>query len=433
MKLISLTLAALVTLFSSCRQNTLVKPEDYNAYLPATGTHHHLDSINREISFWAKRFDASPDDIIARSKIAGLYNRKFMYSGDMTDIMKADSLYQLVNALNRTQSSGTFRSMAALSITRHQFRRAQSYIDSALELGDDRYQSLLMDFDAALELGAKDRAWSDLNKLSDKNSFEYLIRLSKYKDHAEGDIDEAVRLLEQALNKARELSSADLELWTLSNLGDLYSHQGSFGKAYQCYLEVIQQNPEYYHVWKGIAWLAFSHDHQTGEAKRILQYLKSVHPLPDYDRILYLIADFEKNPEDQQRYRDSFLSKTANVMYGDMYNKYRFNLMANIKSAKQASLALAIRETGNRPTPEAYSWLAWAYLLNGEKEKAVDIAGRFVENRCFEPDALSYLGYIYLENGNKQKAKKYLSEAASGGFELGPVEKNQLQKTLDRL
>lgn len=433
MKLNSLLIVMLLAVLASCRQQTLVSPEDYNAYLPAGGTFRHTDSINREISFWSKRFASSPDDIIARSKIAGLYTKRFAYSGDMGDINRADSLYQLVSPLNRLQSSGTFRSMAALSITRHQFRRAQSYIDSALKLGDDRYQTILMDFDAAMELGAKDRAFSDLSKLGDKNSFEYLIRLSKYKDHVEGNIDEAVGLMEKALDKARELSSPELLLWTISNLGDLYCHQGSFDKAYRCYLQVVKQNPEYFHVWKALAWLAFSHDHQPAEAKRILLCLKNVHPIPDYDLMLSTIAEYEGRVDDQQRYLDSFLVKTSNVMYGDMYNKYRFTLMASRVSAKPEALALAIRETGNRPTPEAYSWLAWAYFINGEKEKAVDIAAKFVENKCFEPDALIYLGRIYLGTGQIQKAKKYLREAVLGGFELGPLEKSNLNKTLDRL
>ena len=64
-----------------------------------------------------------------------------------------DSIYQLVNQLNRKNSSGTYRSLAANCITQHKFLQAQLYIDSALILGDDKYQSVLMEFDVALEPG----------------------------------------------------------------------------------------------------------------------------------------------------------------------------------------------------------------------------------------------------------------------------------------
>lgn len=433
MKKIHLYCLILIPLFVSCKQNTIVSPDDYGSLFHGLTTHHHLDSIDAEIAFWGKRFLQTKDDIVARTKIAGLHTKRFGYSGDIRDVKIADSLYQLVNVLNRTHSSGTFRSLAAGCITQHQFKRAMSYIDSALGLGDDKYLSILMEFDVAMELGSKDRAKSSLYKLGDKNGFDYLIREAKYKDHIEGNLDEAVSLMEKALVKAKDLHQPELVLWAQSNLGDLYSHQGSFEKAYQSYLDVLKINPEYYHAWKGIAWLAFSHDHQTREAKRILQALKSVHPVPDYDLILSEIAGFEGNSSDRELYIDSFLTKTSNVMYGDMYNKYRFKLIADQLADVPAALALAAKETGNRPTAEAYSWLAWAYYKAGQTSKAVETANRFVENRCFEPDALCYLGYIYLASGDREKAKKYLREANLGSFELGPNEQKEILKTLQQL
>lgn len=423
----------LIPILSACKQKALVSPGDYASLFTNMTGHHHLDSIDAEIAFWSKRFLQTEDDIVARTKIAGLHARRFAYSGNIMDVKASDSLYQLVNQFNRTHSSGTFRSLAAGCITQHQFKRAQAYIDSALALGDDKYLSLLMEFDVAMELGSKDRAISALYKLGDKNGFDYLIREAKYKDHVEGNLDEAVLLMEKALVKAKEYKQPELVLWAQSNLGDLYSHQGSFEKAYKSYLEVVKTNPEYYHAWKGIAWLAFSHDHQTAEAKRILLALKSIHPVPDYDLVLSQIADFEGNNTDRESYIDSFLTKTSNVMYGDMYNKYRFKLIADKLADAPAALALAQKETGNRPTAEAYSWLAWAYYKAGQTGKAVETAKRFVENKCFEPDALCYLGYIYLASGDREKAKKYLREANLGSVELGPNEQKAILKTLQQL
>ena len=217
-----------------------------------------------------------------------------------------------------------------------------------------------------------------------------------------------------------------------SNLGDMYGHANRYKESYQCYLEVLAKDPEYYHALKGIAWLAYSKDKNVAEAKRILIYLRQQHPIPDYDLMLAEIA-YENNSWKKISGNKSLLAKISNVMYGDMYNKYLFNLQANELNDPKAALSLAQKETGNRRTGEAFSWLAWAYLKNGQKEKALKMAQYYVEEKCFEPDAVYYLGKIYLANGDNKKAKKYLEEAYESSYELGPSATKEIKEALKQL
>jgi tetratricopeptide (TPR) repeat protein len=432
MKNIFAYLIICTTLFTSCRRQAITNPKDYAKYLqpsPNTG----LQQINTELDFWQGRLAKTPGDIIAESKIAGLLTRRFAYSGNIAEVHMADSLYRQVNYINHTSGSGTFRSLAANCITQHRFLQAQQYIDSALALGDNKYVTVLMEFDVAMELGNYYRARKALNSLADKTSFDYLIREAKYKDHVQGNQDEAIRLMEKACDKIKDNPTPSLHLWIKSNLGDLYGHANRFRESYRCYLEVLQKDPHYYHALKGIAWLAFSHDKDLVNARKIVAYLQQRHPVPDYELLLSQMAAWEHNEAAQKEHLAKFIAATNNKLYGGMYNKYLFTIEANDLNNAAVSLHIAQQEVQNRPTPEAFSWLAWALCKNGDMHKAMEMARLYVANKCFEPDALYYLGKIYQTGGEKAIARKYLMAAYNSSYELGPVMTQQIRESLQKL
>ena len=127
------------------------------------------------------------------------------------------------------------------------------------------------------------------------------------------------------------------------------------------------------------------------------------------------------------------MTTTGNSLYGGMYNKYLFNIEADEMNNAARSLQIAQEEVAHRPTPEAYSWLAWAYCQNGEVSKAMATAQAHVAGKCFEPGALLYLGKIYQAVGDKAKARKYLNAAKESSFELGPVISSRITETLKAL
>ena len=424
---------AFVSMLLACStRSNLVERTDIENYLHST-LKSPLVKIDSEINFWNQRFTKVPDDLIARAKIASLLIHRFAYSGNIAEIHEADSLYKLVNSINRLNSSSTYRSLAANCITQHQFRLAQSYIDSALALGDDKFLSTLMEFDIALELGNLQRARKSLGSIHDKNCFEYLIRQAKYKDKVEGDLESAISLMEMAREKSKEIPNKELFLWVNSNLADMYGHANRFEDSYQKYLQVLQEDPQYYHALKGIAWLAYAKDNNLDLAKEILVYLKTVHPIPDYDLLLANIAETENDSVSKKQLLHSFDKRVTNYLYGNMYNKYLFNLHAEEWQNKTEALEIAQKEIELRPTCEAFSWLAWAYLINNQKEKALQTVKYHVENKSFEPESLFLLGKIYFATGNTEKAKQYLTLAKESAFELGPNTLNQINQYLAKL
>jgi tetratricopeptide (TPR) repeat protein len=423
----------LIGLFiTSCQQQPITNPNDYAAYLQAQ-PNTRLQNINNELDFWKNKLTQSPGDIIAESKIAGLLTKRFGYSGDIHEIHQADSLYRVVNYLNHINSSSTYRSLAANCITQHRFLQAQSYIDSALTLGDDKFLTVLMEFDVAMELGNRYRARKALNSLVDKASFEYLIREAKYKDHVEGDLDAAIALMEKAYDKIKDNPTPALLLWTKTNLGDFYGHANRYKESYQCYLDVLARDPHYYHALKGIAWLAFSHDKDVINARKIVAYLQQRHPVPDNELLLSQMAAWEQDGIAYKQHMEKFISTAHNELYGGMYNKYLFHIEADELNNAQQCLQIAQQEVAHRPTPEAFSWLAWAYYKNGDISRAMETARLYVANKCFEPDALFYLGKIYQAGRQKKMARTYLQAAQKSAYELGPVVSKEITESLKAL
>lgn len=410
-------------IFAGCK--TSIKPitcaSDYEKYMNiiSADSMHSLQHIETEIDFWSKRLKKNPGDAVSQVSLAGLYSARFKAGGNIRDIHTSDSLYTVANRLFKTSSSSVYRSLASNCVTQHKFQQARLYLDTALMMGDDLYLTLLMRCDVALELGDLFMAQEALKHIADKNNFEYLIRQAKLMDHS-GDLNGAIKKMEAATQKAFESKKDVLYLWAQSNLGDMYGHANRFRESYQCYLDVLQKKPDYLYALKGVAWLAFSHDMNTGEAKRILNYLSRIHPVPDYDLLLAEIAAYEKDKITEENLQDRFLTSVSDRQYGDMYNKYIFYLAIDKKNDPGEALRIAEKEVSNRPTSQSYDLLAWAYYHMGKNDDALKIAETHVENRNYEPEALYHLGMIYANAGKIKKAKHYIREAESSAFELGP-------------
>lgn len=422
---IFLATAILAILAAGCHNSKkpLVQEARYSRYLKATGD--KLFKTNEQLGFWANRLQQNPNDMAARSKMAGLYAQRFGLTGHIHDMELSDSLYTIVNQVQKNFGSSVYRALATNAITRHRFGLAAQYLDSAFRLGDDKKLTLLQMSDAALELGYTAQAKKHLEQFPNKKSFEYFSRKAKIADH-EGRLNEAIQLMEQALQQVQQANNEELTCWAKTNLADYYSHNNELKKALQLYYEVLDADPEYYHALKGIAWIAFSHDRNTKAAEKIVQYLARVHPVPDYLLLLAEIAAYQNDTVNRTRYMGSFIHQAGMSQYGGMYNKYLFELYANELNDTAKALQLAEQELANRSTPEVWSWLSWAQFKSGNTEQAWHIQKYYVEGKCFEPDVLYRMAQICRQKGEIKKARIFMKEVRSALFELGPSFEKEL-------
>lgn len=430
-KILILLVGILLVLVSCMNKKDIANPADYSVFLKEGILDQQKKQVSEEINFWQQRLQKDTGSYVNMQQLASANLFSFKLTGDIAALKKGDSLLKVSSAkLNDTDPEILF-AISQNSVAQHQFRNAAFYNDAAEKVEGDRFINRLLDFDAGMELGNYNDAKLQLASLSDKSSFDYLIRKAKLEDH-NGNLDKAIELMEQAFEKVKDKKKS-LYCWTLSNLGDMYGHAGQIEKAYNSYLKVLQKDSSYLYALKGIAWITYAHDNNTKEAKKILQYLLSQTKKPDLWLTLAEIEEWEGNTEKSDSYTQLFLQEVQQPEYGDMYNKYLIQVYTEQVKDYDKALQLAKREVNNRPTPETYDWLAWVYYHKGEKEKAYSIASTYVYGQTFEPDAMLHMGFIFAANQQEEKAREILEECLDSSFELGPVTTKMINEKLASL
>ncbi len=411
--------------FTSCgRKKDIANLKDFEFALNSNDLI-ALKNCNDEILFWNEKNIVSTSDTY-QSKIASAYAHRFAVTGKMQDVFTSDSLYKQVLKADSNRV-GAYQALAINCMTRHEFRQAKFYIYKALAIGDNKSPSLYSLFDINMELGDYAGAKHILSRFENKNAFSCLIREAKVDDQ-EGRLDVAIEKMERAFERIKDDPS--LSSWTLSNLGDMYGHAGRVEEAYRAYLSVLKKNPAHDFALKGIAWIALSHDHNTDLAKQIVSTLAKRKEMPDMHLLLSKIAEQENNILEKNNQLQLFTQKATLPKYGDMYNKYLALLEAEEFKNPTKTVEIATIEINNRPTPQSYDLLAWGYFQQGQVEKAVLVAQRYVEGKTFEPEAIYHLGVIY-KKVDSGKSRELLKEALQSSFELGPTITTSIQKSLE--
>lgn len=392
--------------------------KDYAVFLE-NNQNFNLEFAKSEINFWQAKFDKAPNQITYLSQIASNYSKLFEITGNLKDLLKAEELLKKSNEAFRYSSVGTMRSLARNYISQHRFREALVLANKALVIGEGKKDSQKLLFDVQMELGNYEEAKKNLNAIKDWKDYDYLIRLAKWKDH-QGDLNNAIVYMEKAAKIAQDNNSKGLLIWSYSNLGDMMGHAGRVEDSYQYYLKTLKLDNNNTYALKGIAWIAFSHDRNTTEANRIVDKILKKHKSPDFYLLKAEIARFEQKKSLQKENLKKYFKMLTDNHYGVMYNKYNALIFAEEKENVQKSLKIAKEEIKNRPTPDSYDLLAWAYYNEGDPQKALQIAQKYVENKSFEPKVAYHLACIYKANKELFKVLPIKEELKKSVFELGP-------------
>ena len=420
----------LLCVFTACKNNKIANPSDYNAFLIKNKRiEKQLEKVNIEINFWQKRLDKDTGNFVDMEKMASNFSKRFKVSGNVADLHTADSFYTRSLSKTKNTQPELYFSISQNAITQHRFQDAWSYLQLADSIGVNPYVIKLLKFDAAMEIGLYQQAENLLQQVKDENEFDYLIRKAKLEDHR-GHLDKAIHYMEMALQQAVHAGQNEMILWAKSNLADMYGHAGRVNEAYKNYLEILKKDSSYLHALKGIAWIAYSHDKNTGEAKRIIHFIQSQTLMPDLNLMLAEIAEWEGDKAMKEQYISNFLEIVEKPAYGNMYNKYLITVYTEDLKNFDKALAIAEKEIKSRPTPETYDWLAWVYYKKGDVKKANGILEKFVLGRTSEPSSLLRAAIVLQDAGKKSEAKKLLMTCKASSFELGPLSAAKINSLL---
>lgn len=399
--------------------------KEYAIFLEPSN-HAVRSSAEIERNFWEKKMMAHPEQVSYLAPLASAYSQIFDDMGDIKNLLKAEKLLQKANEKTIYRNAGLLRGLAKVYISRHRFKESLILLQKAYTLGVKRRSTQKMLFDVHMELGDYEQAESYLDQIKKEGDFDYFIRMSKWMDH-KGDLDLAIHYMRSAADLAKKSGKEALICWTYSNLADYYGHAGKIEKAYKLYLKVLDMNPDYLYALRGIAWIAFSHDKNAEEAERIIDAIAQIRLTPDLLLFKAELAEFKGRTLDKEKSVEQYSAMLADGDYGIMYNKYTVLVQAENPENTQKAVETALEEVKNRPTPQSYDLLAWAYFNRGDLEKSLEITERYVENQTFEPESEFHRALIYKANGLEGKSEKLKKRLLRSGFELGPNIQRELE------
>ncbi len=420
-----ITIVFLIVLFG-CRENPkkITDSKDYEPFLITSNTP-SKDLLQEEFEYWQKEFNNDSTHLMEMSRLSGIHAAMFGITGDITELKTSEKLIEKSHEVSARNKDSYLRSLAHNYVSQHRFKEAQVLLDSAYTYPDNRRETEMMLFDVAMELGEYNRADTLLGKIKDPKDFNYLIRLAKWSDH-NGNLDAAIKYMEQAKQIAEERDNKGLKVWVYSNIGDFYGHAGRLQDSYNSYLKTLAIEPDNHYVKKQLAWMVYSSEKNTKEANRILDSVMVSHKAPDYYLLKGQMAEFEGNTSEANKEFEKFIKATENPDYGAMYNAYLIDIYADREPQK--ALKLAAKEITNRATPETYQLLAYSQLKVGDKEAALKTIEEYVEGKTSEPKALFHSALIYKANGMKDKVASLKEELMGAAYELGPVKAKEIEK-----
>lgn len=425
-----ITSIAIILLLASCNneKKIIVSATFIDSLIANYNDTAGRNAVEAELQFWKARIVPIAPGLINELKYAGTLIQHFHTTGDINNLLMADSiLYTSDKAFNHKQS-GPIMMLLHLSILQHRFKAADSLLQQARLTQLKNYESASNGFDVAFELGYYLLAEAELKKIANPNDYGYNFRHAKLA-HYKGELDTAIA----AMQRAGELAQNNIVLKqaALSNQADLNLHNGDLQQAYELYIESIRLNAADLHSIMGLGWIALVHDKKDSLAEKIFRFVQNKTKAPDAVFKLIQVADARGDSMMQKKYATEFVQIVTAPAYGNMYNKYLLELYTGILNEPAIAEALAKKELLNRATPQTYAWYAWALHINNKKAEAEKIYQEYVSGKPLEGLELYWMGKYMQALDKGYNAKEFFKAAYRNRYDLSPGMVRELGKALE--
>lgn len=379
-------------------------------------------TMKQDLEFWKKRQQNDPNSTNL-IKYSGALSARFSLLGDINDLKLSEKIIEKLNEETQGNEAGLQRNLASLASLQHQFYKANNYSQTALKIGENRYASQLQIFDASFELGMIDLSKKLLKNLKKNYEFDYFFRQAKIY-HYDGDLEKA----KEAMQKSAEMSNGNItiEQIAISNLADLYMHEGDFENASVFYKKSLALDASDYHSIKNLGMIALYQDKNPKMALKILNFIAQKTKSPDVFLDYMHLAQETNNAKAEQKFAQLFVKKASHPVYGNMYNKYLIEIYEGILNNPIKMLEIAEAEIKNRNTAQTKTWLAYALYKNNKKTEAMAVYKNNIAEMPLEGLELYYVAKMMTSENKKYNAKKYFEAAYNNRFELEPKKRNEL-------
>lgn len=377
------------------------------------------DSFTAEdqVAFWQARVRPGMGDAINLTKLAQAHIRLARETGDTAAYGRAEAALREALATS-PNAPDTLATLAAVSISQHEFSRALELAQQAYAIDPDTLQALATVGDAHLELGNYAEAANAYTALIEQApSPEALARLARL-SWLRGNPAEAISHMDSAAQHAAEWGlSGEPLAWYRTQLGDLYLQSGEADRAAAEYRAALQTLPGYFAARIGLGRVAAA----EGDLDTAIElYREVVAQQPEPGTIaalgdLYALAGDEAAANQQY---DTVLAieqlEKANAI---LTSRQMALFRANHDLDPDAAVAIAEAELAARQDIYAYDTLAWALLKAGRTAEAQAAMDQALALGTQDALLFYHAGMIAGAQGDTAAAREHLTRALS----LNPV------------
>ncbi len=421
---------AILLLFASCKNENkaIVSAAFTDSLLNNYSDSAIKNSLETDLQFWKKRIIPESPGLVNELKYAGCLVQRFHLTGNMQDLVTADSILLISDRAFGHKQTGPNMALIRNSILQHRFKMADSLLQQVRNTGIKKYESATLGFDVAFELGYYQVAEYELKQIASPNDYGYNFRRAKLA-HYKGEVDTAIA----SMQRAAEQSGGNVSLMqaALSNEADLNLHNGNLQRANELYVQSIRLNATDMHSIMALGWIALVHDKNDSLAEKIFRFVQSKTKAPDAVFKLTQLADARGDSAMQKKYANEFVAIATAPVYGNMYNKYVLELYTGILNEPAKAEAMAARELLNRTTPQTYAWYVWALYSNNKTAEAEKIYKQHVSGKPLEGLELYWMGK-YMQAQNKgYNANQFFKAAIKNRYDLSPSMVKDLKNELE--
>lgn len=385
------------------------------------------NALETDLQFWKSRITPASPGMVNELKYAGCLVQRFHLTGNMQDLVTADSILCLADRAFAHKETAPNMALVRSSILQHRFKMADSLLQQVKTTGIKKYESATMGFDVAFELGYYSVAAFELKQIARQTDYGYNFRKAKLA-HYNGEVDTAIAAMQQAGVLAA--GNVTLQQAALSNEADLNLHSGNLQRANELYMQSIRLSATDLHSVMALGWIALVHDKNDSLAEKIFRFVRSKTKAPDAIFKLTQLADARGNSAMQKKYAGEFVATATAPVYGNMYNKYVLELYTGILNEPAKAEALAAKELLNRTTPQTYAWYVWALYINNKTAEAEKVYQQHVSGKPLEGLELYWMGK-YMQAQNKgYNAKEFFKAAYKNRYDLSAGMVRDLEKEL---
>lgn len=388
-----------------------------------------LARFDRAIGAWNGNVASNPGDYVSATNLGSIYVVRARLTGDLGDYERA--LAAADRAVEIAPSYVPALSLrATILFALHDFAAALTEARNARGLDAGDLQALAIIGDASLELGDVDAArlaYTELERLAPSAPvYSRLARLA----FLEGRTDDAVSLVERALEATSGEPASETTAFYAFQLGELHRARGHVTRAADAYQRALDDLPTYVPAAAGLA-LVHEAQGRRGEAIALLEAATARLPQPDLVAALgdlYALAGDSAAAERQYELAERIAELAEST--GSVYDRQQVLFAADHDRGLAAAVARARAELAVRDDIYAHDALAWALFKAGRLDEAAAEAEAALSLGTRDPRLAYHAGLIAAAQGRNDDARRLLTAALEGAAYLPPLQVPVLEEAL---